>query len=254
MPEITPEDITALADDRLDPARRAAVEAAVAASPELAARLEDQRRARDVLRAIDEPAPQHLREAIRAELGKRRSRAWPARPRLALAGGLASAVAAALVVVLILGGGPGAPSVAEAAALSDRTATDPAPPPQPGQPRLLAKEAEGLPYPNWLAKFGWRATGSRSGKLGNRHATTVYYEKGGKRIGYTIVSGDALPAPSGARAAVVEGTTLQSFTTDGRNAVRWLREGRTCVLAGRGVAPAVLLKLAGWKGQGAVPF
>jgi hypothetical protein len=144
--------------------------------------------------------------------------------------------------------------VVQAAALSGRPAVQPPAPPDPREPRLLAARAEGIPFPNWRAKFGWRAAGSRTDELGDRRTTTVFYVKGGRRIGYTIVSGPPLPAPGSARRAVVEGTELRSFDADGRPAVRWLREGRTCVLAGAGVPRAVLLKLAGWKGKGAVPF
>ena len=47
-------------------------------------------------------------------------------------------------------------------------------------------------------EFGWRQAGIRSDRLGNREARTVLYEHDGKRIAYTIVSGDGIPAPSDA--------------------------------------------------------
>jgi hypothetical protein len=55
--------------------------------------------------------------------------------------------------------------------------------------------------------------------------------------------------------AVREGTRLLSFAgLAGRPAVVWVREGHTCVLSGIGVPRDTMLKLAGWKGQGVVPF
>jgi hypothetical protein len=36
--------------------------------------------------------------------------------------------------------------------------------------------------------------------------------------------------------------------------VTWLRDGRSCVLSGRGVSDEELLTLASWTGRGSVPF
>jgi hypothetical protein len=36
--------------------------------------------------------------------------------------------------------------------------------------------------------------------------------------------------------------------------VTWLRDGHSCVLAGKGVERSALLELAAWKGDGAVTF
>ena len=62
MAGVTVGELTALADGRLPPSRRAAVEAAVAASPALAALLAEQRRALAIIDAAVKAAhpPQHL--------------------------------------------------------------------------------------------------------------------------------------------------------------------------------------------------
>src|SRR5438067_1747863 len=84
-------------------------------------------------------------------------------------------------------------------------------------------------------------------RRGNRHAKTVFYARNGRRIGYTIVSGPALPVPSKALRLVRDGTDLQSDRLGDRVVVTWTREGHTCVLAGAGVAPSQLVELGAWK-------
>ena len=117
------------------------------------------------------------------------------------------------------------------------------------RPRL-----SGVAFPNYVAKFGWRAAGARADTLDGRATRTVFYDRGARRIAYTIVSGRALPAPDGARRAVREGTELRFAARAGTTLVTWVRGGRTCVLSGRDVPTRELLDLAGWKGQGAVAF
>ena len=87
-----------------------------------------------------------------------------------------------------------------------------------------------------------------------RHATTVYYEKGGRTIAYTIVSGDALDPPSNARSITRGGVEYRVFRDDGRAVVTWERDGRTCVLSSTAARPAELLTLADWRGKGAITF
>jgi anti-sigma factor RsiW len=250
-------ELTALADGTLRGRRRTRLEAEVARSPELAELLEKQRRAVAALRSVEAPAPAGLRARLEAERGSRAPAArgpaaWLRRP--ALAGGLAAAATFALLLVFLLPGGAGGPSVVEAAELSARPSEASAPGPDPTQPKLLAARAEGLPYPNWAEEFGWRATGRRVDEIDGRRAVTVFYEKEGKRIGYTILSGEPLDTPENSRRAVRDGTTLRSLTGDGRVIVTWLRDGHTCVLSGSGAEPDVLLDLAAWNGKGAVPF
>jgi anti-sigma factor RsiW len=248
------EELAALADGSLPPERRPEVEAMIARSPELARRLEEQRRAVDLFRSaaatIEAPA------GLRARVEHRRPSRSATRRRLWAAGLAAGAVAAvALAIVLTLPGNvPGGPSVAEAAVLATRPPTGPAPPPKPGAPTLLARAVAGVPYPNWTTKFGWKAVGSRVDTLDGRRATTVYYEKNGRRIGYTIFAGSALDVPEDAAHVQREGTDLSLLTVEGRPVVTWLRRGHTCILSGAGVARPVLEKLAAWNGKGTVPF
>lgn len=246
-------ELAALADGSLDRERAAALEARVAESPELATALAQQRQAVTILReaVAATEAPLALRERLE------RDRARLAAPRrrrrifsLAAAGSLAAV--AVLAVMVGISGGPGAPSVAEAADLGAKPPTAPV---AVASPALLDVEQSGVAFPNWEAKFGWKAVGQRTDDLGNRTATTVYYRnKAGKRIAYTIVSGRALDDPDNYAQFTVNGVPLKTFSTGNPKDVTWLREGHSCVMTGEGVPTAKLLELASWKGQGAVDF
>jgi hypothetical protein len=245
------EELAALADGSLPETRREALEALVHGSPELQARLEEQRRAVALVRgaARDVEAPAGLRARVDAQ---RRPRAR--RRPLVLGAGLATAAALALALVLVLPSGVGGPSLAQAATLATRPPTAPAPRPLPSNPKLLDRAEDGVPFPTWLEEFGWRTTGARVDTIDGREATTVFYEKNGRRIGYTIVGGDHVPVPERADATRRQGVELHALTLDGREVVTWLRRGHTCVLSGVGVDRDILLKLAAWKGAGDVPF
>lgn len=248
-------DLAALADGSLPPERRAEVEARVESDPQLGALVEEQRRAVHLARtaAADTRAPLALRERVEADRQRLAPRAR--RRRRGLMGGLAAALAvAALALVLALPGGtPGGPTVVQAAGLAELPPVTPGPKRSDGS-ALLTTALDGVAYPYWGDSFAWETSGARRDRLDGRRAVTVFYDKNGKRIGYTIVSGKPLPVPKGARTTVVNGITLRTFVHDGRTVVTWLRAGHTCVLAGRTVPAGDLLRLAAWKGGGGVPF
>jgi hypothetical protein len=251
--ERTRRELTQLADGTLSGAKRTALEERVRSSPELAAALERQRAAVAALRGLQVAAPAGLRARVEAE--RRRPSAPVRRRRFAFAGGLAAAAAvAALVAVLALPTGSGGPTVVEAAQLSDRPATETSVAVDPSNPKLLATSGDGVPFPNLGGEFGWREAGARNDELGDRTAKTVFYQRGGRRIGYTIVSGKAIDPPDGAAKRELNGVALASTAEGPKRIVTWLRDGRTCVLSGDGVSTAELLELASWRGEGSVPF
>ena len=90
-------ELAALADGSLAPERRAALEAQVAASGELADRLAEQERAVSLMRSVaaQVEAPEALRARIDAQ---RRPRRVPAPRRLAVVGAVAAAAVAAIAV------------------------------------------------------------------------------------------------------------------------------------------------------------
>lgn len=247
-------DLVALADGTIGGRKRAALEARIAESPELRAALERQRAALTALRTLDEIAvPAGLRARLNAE------RSTPSTPvrrrRLAIGGALAgAAAAAALAAVLVLPSGAGGPTVVEAAKLNELPATNPSTPPDPADPRLLEASAQGLPYPNLDIEFGWRPAGQRQDEIDGRDATTVFYEREGKRIGYTILSGEGIDPPENSTSTTLNDVKLSSLADGGQEIVTWWRDGHTCVLSGKGVSKQELLELASWKGDGAVPF
>jgi anti-sigma factor RsiW len=220
-------ELCALADGTLPEERRAAVEARVAASPELQELLELQRLSLTATRALaDEPVPESVRAAVEARRVQRRT--WVA-PRLAAAGALAAVLA--VVAAVALTGGPAGPTVAEAAALAARPPSATAPPPA-DEPATLAAGVDGVAFPDFLQAFGWRAVGLRHDRVDGRNATVVYYERDGRRIGYVIVAGAGLNRPSAAQAETRGGVEYQTLRVNGRPAVTWRRDGRTCILIG----------------------
>jgi hypothetical protein len=241
-------DLSALADGTIDSARKADVEARIAASPQLSALYERERRVVDALSQVraTERAPARLRAKIEAS---RPSRATVARRRFAYAGAAAAALAAVvLALVLALPSGtPGAPSVSDAAALAARGPVQAAPTPDPSLPsRRLYQNVGGAYFPNWTSRFGWNAVGSRTDVLDGRTAITVYYERNDDTIAYTIVHSPPL-APATGKATNWRGTEFHTLNVNDRLVVTWRRGGDTCVLSGTGVKAAELQRLAAWK-------
>jgi len=246
----TERDIAALADGSLAPGRRARVERAVAASPELQAELRDQRYALDAVRAT---ATERAPAALRARVALTRPARRRARPIRAVA--VAGIAGIAVAVVLTLGGGPSeTPSVADAAGLATRPPVAGVTEAATGAATLPRPQGAGLRFPKWQGHFGWKAIGSRDDHLDGRSATTVFYRHESQVVAYTIVGGGPLPVGSPALASIRQGTALRSLTVHGRRAVTWLRGGHTCVLSGTQTTHATLLRLAAWRGGGEISF
>jgi anti-sigma factor RsiW len=215
---LTPEDeadLAALADGALYGPRRAVLDARLRTEPGLAAALERQRLAVSLLAATAVPAPLSLRlrveELQRAPVRRRRRL-----PALALA--FAASVAA--VLVLVLGSGP---VVDDVLAVALRPATAPA---------AGGERFEGIRFPHYEQ---WRMTGTRTDAVDGRSVRTVFYARDGRKIAYSIVSGPPL-SEDGALRVVRDGSLV---------AVTWTRDGRTCVIVGRG-DPDALARLAVW--------
>ena len=154
-------DLCGLADGSLPADRRAAVEAWIAASPELQALFERQRRSLAATQAAArEPLPPSLPASVQVRLrDKRRRGAGPLLPRLAFGGVAAAAVAVALIVAV--GGGTSGPTVADAAELAALPPSGPAPARVPGSRVELAAGVEGVRFPDFRRPYGWRAAGIR---------------------------------------------------------------------------------------------
>src|SRR5436190_1495165 len=216
----------------------------------------------ELVRAVDVRAPESLRANVeemiadRTRTGDARGRGFArrARPPLVLAGAIATA-AAVLAVALLAGGSsaPTGPTVSEAAALTLAPATHPAPPESRTRRAQLAATVDGVFFPYWEGRLGWRSTGSRSDRLHGRQITTVFYgDRGGRQIGYAIVSGHPAPKLSGGTTALRNGIPYRLLRENGVAVVTWLRSGHLCVVSGQGVDSATLLRLASWDSRGRV--
>lgn len=239
-------DLAALADGSLsDPNRRAELLRRIEASPELSATYERERRMVLVLsEARRERAPAALRMRIDAARPTSRARV---RLRIGYGAALAGGIAAVLLVIaLALPGGPGGPSVSQAAALSLKGVAAPAPAVDPAAPDTrLEKSVRAVYFPNWAWNFGWKAIGQRTDSFYGRRAVTVYYQRGSQVVAYTIVDLPAVRQPA-ARATSVGGVNYRTLHLSGRLMITWRRAGETCVLSGARVSPAVLRMLASW--------
>jgi len=236
-------ELVLLVDGQLDPERAAELEA----RPELGRPIALVRAGRDQLRAAaaSVEAPFELRRRV-DELGARRLGRWRRwRPLAALAG--VGAAAAVALVLLTAGGSPSVGGVLDSAGGSPAAAVAPT-----GGP-LLPVAVEDVRFPDYEEKFGWRAVGRRTDEIDGRDVTTVFYERGGKRVRYSIVAGAALPEPAGDDVEA-EGTRLRRIDDDG-NAVTWRRQSHTCVMDGSSaVSLHTVAALAGWKAKGKVAF
>jgi hypothetical protein len=238
-------DVSALADGSLDPGRRQAVEDRIAGSLHLRTLYERERAAVEALqRAAAEPAPARLRMRLESQRARRAARPQRKPVYGVLVGALACAAAA--LALLLPGGTPGSPSVSQAAQLALRGPSGPAPAADPADPRMkLAGRLQGLYFPNWSGTLGWRPVGVRSDQFGGRQAVTVYYERQGVSVAYTIVAAPALAQPS-SPAMRLGGFVLQALNLRGRSVVTWRRAGHTCVISASGVPTRVLEQLADW--------
>jgi hypothetical protein len=196
-------------------------------------------------------APQALRDALAGEPAaarppaeRRRSRAWRSVPALGL---LAVAVLALVVSPWGSHDRRGAPTVRQVAAVARMPAGAPAPAAIGGDPARLDARVDRLVFPDWRQAYGWRATGRRDDRVGNRAVTTVAYRyRDGTTLGYAIVAGRPV-GPGPGRDVSLRGARYRVSASTGRRTVTWTQAGHTCVIdAPSSVSAAELVKLASW--------
>ncbi|HTU97059.1 MAG TPA: hypothetical protein VMF14_14530 [Solirubrobacteraceae bacterium] len=240
-------ELTRLADGSLPTDQQADLLAEIRQSPELTADLAEQQRAVTMLRALHEPAPATLRAHV-DELTGAATRATPRRaPRwrraFVLPGATVLAAAVAAVVILV-SAGSAAPTVPTAAHLALASATLPAPAVSAGDSENLALTEAGIPFPAWGPQKGWTPDGARTDTVDGRRITTVFYRgRNGSHIGYAITDGAPLAGVHGATVRRY-GVAFTLQRSGGGRVISWVRQGHTCVIAGRSVSYAALLALA----------
>ena len=211
----------------------------------------------ELLRAVDVRAPERLHRRIQEMVAPREhsagrssngrgliARRW--KPTLAA---MTVAAVAGAAIALLTGGATqqGVSLLSAASGLTLRAATMAAPSESRAHAAQLDVAVDGVPFPYWKEHFGWRSTGARTDTVGGRTVMTVFYSGAdGSRIGYAIVSGTPAPATSGGTVSWRGGVPYRLLTEHGAPVVMWQRNGRLCVLSGRGVSGATLLRLAGW--------
>jgi hypothetical protein len=208
----------------------------------------------ELVRSIDAPAPDSLHRQVEslvaAPPARRRAgardgaRALGAPWGFAAAGGLGAA-AVAIAIVASVGGSTSGLSIRQASALTLGPATAAAPRESHSNREQLAAGVDGVPFPYWEGRLGWRSTGARTDHLAGRTVTTVFYgDARGRQVGYAIVAGTPAPRLSGGVIARREGISFRLLQENGSAVVSWLRSGHLCVVSGRGVSSATLLALA----------
>ncbi len=226
----------------------------------------EQRYVADLLRSFDAQAPERLHRRVASLVaeqqnsGRRKRRLAPRsshrRPfsPLGFAGAGAIAIAIAVVAIAIavgLGDGSQTLSLRQAAAPTLRAATLPAPAESRSNQAELTAAVGGVRFPYWGERFGWHSTGTRSDRIDGRAVTTVFYaDAAGRRIGYAILAGTPAPRIDGGKLAWRGGVPYRLLTEHGTAVVTWQRDGHLCVVSGRGVSGATLLKLASWSDRG----
>jgi hypothetical protein len=247
-PPPTEADLAALADGSISPRRREPLLERVRQSSELSEELSQQQRAVAMTRAIDVQAPAELHERI-AQLGASAPARRRPRPRLLLGGGLVCSVGVivAALVIAFSAGTHRPSSFARISALTLAPATMGAPPESRANGTQLAVTVRSVPFPYWGERFGWHATGSRVDHIADHTVTTVFYESpSSQRIGYAILDGTG-ETPHGGTVVGRGGVWFTLLHSNGVVSVTWRRAGDQCVISGRDVSAATLLRLASWK-------
>jgi hypothetical protein len=217
----------------------------------------------DFLRSIDVPAPDSLHHEVQALIdarsrrgarrpgagrGTRRgTRPFAGAPRLAAVGAILAAILAVAIAFESSGGGSSTLSLGNASALTLRPATTGPPGESSANGAQLEAGVDGVSFPYWGERFGWRATGTRTDRLDGRTVRTIFYANArGARIGYAIVAGGSPPQLSGGVVSRHDGTPYRLLSQHGAPVVMWLRRGHLCIVSGRHVSGATLLRLASW--------
>lgn len=211
-----------------------------------------------LVRAVDVRAPETLHRRVREMVASPapRRRSWGETREGRLKPTLAAMAVAAVVgaAIALLTGGvhrQQGPSVSAASRLTLSAATTGAPHESSAHAAQLNVAVDGVAFPYWKERFGWRASGTRTDTLGGRSVTTVFYSgPGPRRIGYAIVGGTPAPATSGGTIVWHRGVAYRLRQVHGVPVVTWQRNGRLCVLSGRDVNGATLVRLASWGERG----
>ena len=100
-------------------------------------------------------------------------------------------------------------------------------------------------FSHYASRAGWRRTGARRDAVEGRTVETAFWERAGKRIAHSVVSGRPVEPPADIRRTGRRGILLRSFDQAGRTAVIWQEGEHTAVVSAIGISRAALYALAG---------
>ena len=160
-------------------------------------------------------------------------------PRRTLAGRVIGAIVitaaiAAAVAFRVTAGISDSVAVARVAAVQDLQPTQSSP--APGQ--VLA----GLPVQD-LPAYRWPAIGSRVDLVGTHTVATTFYERGGRILAVSVVSGGPVREP-GPVVVTPAGDPVHEISLAGRAILSWRHAGHTIVMSSIAVPTRTLVELA----------
>ena len=117
--------------------------------------------------------------------------------------------------------------------------------PTSGPPPTVPDVGVSPGFSAYASAAGWRLTGSRRDELEGRTVETAFWERAGKRIAHSVVSGAPVGPPPDTRRTGRRGMLLRSFDRVGRTAVIWQEGDHTAVISAIGISRAALYALAG---------
>jgi hypothetical protein len=165
--------------------------------------------------------------------------AAPRDPRRVLIGRILGAIVilvaiAAAVAFRLTAGVSDSVVVAHVASVQDLRPTQPSP--APGQ--VLA----GLPVQD-LPAYRWPAIGSRVDVVGTHTVATTFYERGGRVLAVSVVSGGPVREP-GPVVVTPAGDPVHEISLAGRAILSWRHAGHTIVMSSIAVPTLRLVELA----------
>ena len=196
-----------------------------------------------------------------ARLRARRQRlagAWSCPAGSPLAAAVAAGVAAVALVVGLSGGGSGGSgstsSLRAASQLTLGPATMSAPAESTRSRRTLTAAVDGvLPLLGGELRLARHRRSASTASAAGGHDGLLRQRAAGSG---SATRSSRAPRPahlSGGAVAWRDGTAYHLLRINGAQAVAWLRAGRLCVVSGRGVDGATLLRLASWHDHGRSP-
>lgn len=146
---------------------------------------------------------------------------------------IAAAVAAAAAFALTAGV-PDSEVVAHVAAAQDLGATGPL--------HVSGQIVAGMRTPD-LGAYRWSPSGDRVDVVGTHTVATTFFQRGGRVIAASVVSGGPIREP-GPVVATPDGVRVHRISLAGRTILSWRRGGRTVVMSSVAVPQPWLVALA----------